>query len=221
MSAGNYGSSKPISYVEQVGHDRYITRSTPNDGSTGWNIAGKEIAPGLNQFSGNYVADEHQAGMLGGAEYYKQYALAEAVRTNPDAVQAQSARDSVDEPFMSVIAPEKPAAVALAGYDTFGPMCYFTSTRNMSLDIRGEAAAAPAMTGEIPEGASISSLAAGTVSNLQDCAFGCGCTKKPSTAYAPAGGVHMMKVGSAGGILAPSGKPVLKVNTGIAFPHPV
>lgn len=145
---------------------------------------GSEVSPGLNQFSGSYMPDECQQGMLGGAEYYRAYRESELARMAPD-VLARSVKSSWDEPFLSIITPEKPAAVALAGYSVFGPENLSTTTRNMTLDLRGEAAYAPNLSGEMPVGASVSSYAMGAAMNFADCAQGCGCNANPAGIQLP------------------------------------
>jgi hypothetical protein len=142
--------------------------------SAGYSMAGNKTVPGLNEFSGSYAPTECQAGMLGSAEYYRAYRESEIARAAPD-VLARSVRSTWDEPFLSIITPEKPAAVSLAGYDVFGAQNFSTTTRNMTLDLRGEAAYAPNLTGEIPVGASVSSLAMGAAVDYADCDKGCGC----------------------------------------------
>lgn len=121
-------------------------------------MAGMEVRPGLREFSGSYVAPEVQCGMMGSAEYFNAYKNAELARFAPDTL-ARSVKSVWDEPYLSAITPEKPAAVSLAGYDLFGPQSFNTSTRDMTLDPRGEAVYAPNMYGELPEGASINSRA--------------------------------------------------------------
>jgi hypothetical protein len=136
------------SYLDDIVHH--------ND--TTFTFAGDSMHPGVNQFSGSYVGSEHPGGILSGGEYYRAYRESELARMAPD-VLAKSVRSTWDEPFLSLITPDKPAAVSLAGYDVFGPHSFHTTTRNMTLDLRGEAAYAPEITGEVPHGASISSLA--------------------------------------------------------------
>ena len=157
---------------------------------------GAEVSPGLNQFSGSYMPDECQQGMLGGAEYYRAYRESELARMAPD-VLARSVQSSWDEPFLSMITPEKPAAVALAGYSVFGPENLSTTTRNMSLDLRGEAAYAPNLSGEMPVGASVSSYAMGAAMNFADCAQGCGCNANPGGIQLP-GTVQTSSVAGSG-----------------------
>ena len=148
------------------------------------NIGGKSVGGGLTEFSGSYAPVDCPAGMLGGDEYYRAYRESELARAAPD-VLARQVRSTWDEPFLSIITPEKPAAVSLAGYDVFGPQSFSTTTRNMSLDLRGEAAYAPNLTGEVPMGASVSSLAMGAAMNFNDCAEGCGCNRNPAGIQLP------------------------------------
>jgi hypothetical protein len=133
--------------------------------------------------------------MLGGSDYYRAYRESEMARMAPDTL-ARSVRSTWDEPFLSLITPEKPAAVSLAGYDVFGPQSFHTTTRNMTLDLRGEAAYAPNLTGEVPVGASISSLAMGAAMNFSDCQMGCGCNKNPAGIQLPVS----MGVGAVGDV---------------------
>lgn len=123
-------------------------------------LRGRERSCGLTEFSGSYVPAECQQGILGGPEYYRAYRESEMARMAPD-VLGRSVRSSFDEGYMSMITPEKPAPVSLAGYDIFGPQSYSSTTRNMIMDLRGEAAYIPSMAGELPEGASIASMAIG------------------------------------------------------------
>lgn len=164
---------KVTSYLEDV------LTANPSMNACGGGQEGDEVSPGLNQFSGSYMPDECQQGMLGGAEYYRAYRESEMARMAPD-VLARSVQSSWDEPFLSMITPEKPAAVAMAGYSVFGPENLSTTTRNMSLDLRGEAAYAPNLSGEMPVGASVSSYAMGAAMNFADCAQGCGCNTNPA-----------------------------------------
>jgi hypothetical protein len=129
---------------------------------------------GLTEFSGSYAPTECQLGILGGPDYYRAYRESELARMAPD-VLGRSVKSSWDDGFISLITPDKPAPVSLAGYDVFGPQSFTTTTRNMSLDLRGEAAYAPSMSGEVPMGASVSSLAMGAAVNYADCGQGCGC----------------------------------------------
>jgi hypothetical protein len=165
----------------------------------GWcddsSLTGDPVAPGLTEFSGSYGNYECPQGMLGGAEYYRSFRESELARMAPD-VLARSVRSTWDEPFLSVITPEKPAAVSLAGYDVFGPQSYHTTTRNMSIDLRGEAAYAPNLVGEVPVGASVSSYAMGAAINYADCVQGCGCQTNPAGIQL-AGSVHSAAVGDA------------------------
>lgn len=124
-------------------------------------MAGAEVIPGVRQFSGSYVAPDMQCGMMGSAEYFNAYKNAELARFAPDTL-AMSVKSVWDEPYLNAITPEKPAAVSLAGYDLFGPQSFNTSTRNMTLDPRGEAVYAPNMYGELPEGAGLNSQAFNT-----------------------------------------------------------
>ncbi len=183
------------------------------DGSSGqlagrgreWAFGGAKKAPGIDQFSGSYVADDVQAGMVGGADYYRAYRESELARMAPD-VLSRSVKSTWDEPFMDLITPEKPAAVSLAGYDVFGPQSFHTTTRNMSLDLRGEAAYAPNLTGEVPAGASISSLAMGAAVNFSDCSTGCGCNRNPAGIQLPGPMGSTMSGASSGSREAPQQK---------------
>ena len=67
----------------------------------------------------------------------------------------------------------------------FGPQSFTTTTRNMILDIRGEAAYAPNLADEMPVGASVSSLAMGAAINFADCEQGCGCLSNPAGIQLP------------------------------------
>lgn len=158
-----------------------ITRGNPKPG-------------GLTEFSGSYVPDECQLGMLGGSEYYRAYRESELARMAPD-VLGRSVKSSWDDGFISLLTPDKPAPVSLAGYDVFGPQSFTTSTRNMTLDLRGEAAYAPNLSGEIPIGAAVSSLAMGAAMNFSDCAQGCGCLSNPAGIQLP-GTMHTAAVGA-------------------------
>ena len=62
----------------------------------------------------------------------------------------------------------------------FGPQSFTTTTRNMTLDLRGEAAYSPNLTGDIPVGASVSSLAMGAAMDYSNCEQGCGCKSNPA-----------------------------------------
>jgi hypothetical protein len=126
--------------------------------------------------------------MLGGSEYYRAYRESELARMAPD-VLARSVKSTWDDGFISLITPDKPAPVSLAGYDVFGPQSFTTSTRNMTLDLRGEAAYAPNLSGEVPVGASVSSLAMGAAMDYSDCGQGCGCLANPAGIQLP-GSVH-------------------------------
>jgi hypothetical protein len=55
----------------------------------------------------------------------------------------------------------------------------------MTYDLRGEAAYAPNLSGEMPVGASVSSLAMGAAMNYSDCAQGCGCQRNPAGIQLP------------------------------------
>jgi hypothetical protein len=147
-------------------------------------IRGNPKPGGLTEFSGSYAPDECQLGMLGGSEYYRAYRESELARMAPD-VLSRSVRSTWDDGFISMISPDKPAPVSLAGYDVFGPQSFTTTTRNMILDLRGEAAYAPNLSGEIPVGASVSSLAMGAAVNYADCDQGCGCGSNPTGIQLP------------------------------------
>jgi hypothetical protein len=170
--------SRVKSYLDDV------LEGSSGSGSRAWAFGGAQKAPGINQFSGSYVADEVSGGLLGGSEYYRAFRESELARMAPD-VLARSVKSTWDEPFMDLITPEKPAAVSLAGYDVFGPQSFHTTTRNMTLDLRGEAAYAPNLTGDIPPGASIPSLAMGAAVNFSDCSQGCGCGSNPAGIQLP------------------------------------
>lgn len=142
-------------------------------------LAGAPTVGGLTEFSGSYGLDECPQGMLGGAEYYRAFRESEVARMAPD-VLARAVRSTWDEPFLSIITPEKPAAVSLAGYDVFGPQSFSTTTRHMTTDLRGEAAYAPALSGDVPVGASVASDAMGAAMDYSDCAQGCGCQANPA-----------------------------------------
>jgi hypothetical protein len=75
------------------------------------------------------------------------------VRSDPDMLM-RSAKNTFDEPMWSTIVPDKPAAISMAGYSVFGPPAFQTTTRNMSMDIRGEAVTGP-IVGQPPEGAMV------------------------------------------------------------------
>lgn len=122
--------------------------------------------------------------MLGGSEYYRAYRESELARMAPD-VLARSVKSTWDDGFISLITPDKPAPVSLAGYDVFGPQSFTTTTRNMTYDLRGEAAYAPNLSGEIPVGASVSSLAMGAAMDYADCGQGCGCLANPAGIQLP------------------------------------
>jgi hypothetical protein len=147
-------------------------------------VRGRAKAGGLTEFSGSYAPAECELGMLGGSEYYRAYRESELARMAPD-VLARSVRSTWDDGFISLITPDKPAPVSLAGYDVFGPQSFTTSTRNMTLDLRGEAAYAPNLSGELPVGASVSSLAMGAAVNFSDCSQGCGCLENPAGIQLP------------------------------------
>lgn len=148
-------------------------------------IRGEPKPGGLTEFSGSYAPSECQLGMLGGSEYYRAYRESELARMAPD-VLSRSVKSTWDDGFISLITPDKPAPVSLAGYDVFGPQSFTTSTRNMTLDLRGEAAYAPNLSGEIPVGASVSSFAMGAAMNFSDCGQGCGCLPNPAGIQLPA-----------------------------------
>jgi hypothetical protein len=168
-------------------------------------VRGRPKAGGLTEFSGSYAPTECQLGMLGGSEYYRAYRESELARMAPD-VLGRSVKSSWDDGFISLITPDKPAPVSLAGYDVrgknhhsknliihlhfydvqvFGPQSFTTTTRNMILDLRGEAAYAPNLSGDIPVGASVSSLAMGAAMNYSDCEQGCGCLANPAGIQLP------------------------------------
>ena len=157
-------------------------------------IRGRPKIGGLTEFSGSYAPEECQLGMLGGSEYYRAYRESELARMAPD-VLSRSVKSTWDDGFISLITPDKPAPVSLAGYDVFGPQSFTTSTRNMTLDLRGEAAYAPNLSGEVPVGASVSSLAMGAAMDYSDCEQGCGCLANPAGIQLP-GSVHSAAVGA-------------------------
>lgn len=174
---------KVSSYLEDV-----MSANPTMGGCSGGPIGGRAVAnaPGLFEFSGSYAPDECPAGMLGGAEYYRAYRESELARMAPD-VLARSVKSTWDDPFMSIITPEKPAAVSLAGYEVFGPQSFNMTTRNMCMDLRGEAAYAPNLNGDMPVGASVSSYAMGAAMNFEDCQNGCGCNANPAGIQLPGG----------------------------------
>lgn len=120
-------------------------------------FAGAELAPGLNEFSGSYTEFEVPSSALSGADYWRAEREAQLARAGSD-VLTRSVNSKWDEPFMSIITPQKPEAISLAGYDVFGAQSLHTSNRHAILDLRGEAAIIPDFIEEIPEGASIDSL---------------------------------------------------------------
>jgi hypothetical protein len=79
-------------------------------------VRGRPKAGGLTEFSGSYAAPECELGMLGGSEYYRAYRESELARMAPD-VLGRSVRSTWDDGFISLITPDKPAPVSLAGYD--------------------------------------------------------------------------------------------------------
>lgn len=172
------GIPKVRSYLEDVMSVAPGLAQAAN-GCDDTSLTGRQTTGGLTEFSGSYGNDECPQGMLGGAEYYRAFKESELARMAPDVLQ-RSVQSSWDQPFLSIITPEKPAAVALAGYDVFGPQSFSTTTRNMSLDLRGEAAYAPNLSGEMPVGASASSYAMGAAMNYADCQQGCGCQANPA-----------------------------------------
>jgi hypothetical protein len=184
------------SYLEDV-----MTAAPSSLGCDATSLTGRPKTGGLTEFSGSYGTDECPQGMLGGAEYYRAFKESELARMAPD-VLSRSVRSSWDEPFLSIITPEKPAAVSLAGYDVFGPQSFSTTTRNMTTDLRGEAAYAPNLAGEIPVGASASSYAMGAAVNFVDCVQGCGCQKSPAGIQLP-GSVHEAALGDYQGLSVP------------------
>ena len=199
--------SKVKSYLDDV------LDGTSGSSSNGpWLFGGAQTAPGINQFSGSYVSDDVSGGLLGGADYYRAYRESELARMAPD-VLARSVKSTWDEPFMDLITPEKPAAVSLAGYDVFGPQSFHTTTRNMTIDLRGEAAYAPNLVGEIPPGASIPSLAMGAAVNFSDCSQGCGCSRNPA-------GIQLPGSMSRAGAEMPSASPQQKCRASCSMTNP-
>ena len=87
--------------------------------------------------AGGYGQTEYQGGLLGGAEYARAQMESEMVRSGskPFAASVRGGETMYSE---QTLAPAKPAAVALSGYDLFGPQSLGSTTRNMSLDLRGE-----------------------------------------------------------------------------------
>lgn len=175
----NKNQIRVTSYLEDV------LSAAPNMGGCDPSaVGGQATRPGFTQFAGSYAPDECQLGMLGGSEYYRAYRESELARMAPD-VLARSVKSTWDDNFVSLITPDKPAPVSLAGYDVFGPQSFTSTTRNMTLDLRGEAAYAPNLSGEMPVGASVSSLAMGAAMNFADCDQGCGCQVNPAGIQLP------------------------------------
>jgi hypothetical protein len=83
-------------------------------------IRGNPKSGGLTEFSGSYAPAECELGMLGGSEYYRAYRESELARMAPD-VLSRSVKSTWDDGFISLITPDKPAPVSLAGYD----VCFF------------------------------------------------------------------------------------------------
>jgi len=94
-----------------------------------------------NAWMGSYVAPEVCCtGQSGSVDYYKAQRCAVIARENPTMLAMSGSCATVDIPFYDAITPKKPMPVTLAGVDVFGPPSFHSSTRNMSYDIRGEAA---------------------------------------------------------------------------------
>lgn len=139
---------------------------------------GASLPGGFTEFNGSYTTSEQHPGILGGPEYYRAYRESELARMAPDTL-ARSVKSTWDDGYISMITPEKPAAVSLAGYDVFGPQSFFSSSRNSILDLRGEAAYAPNMVGEMPIGAGMVDRAGSGIPNFSNCAAGCACSTTP------------------------------------------
>lgn len=93
------------------------------------------IPPG----AGGVVGFEDYGGISGGSDYHRAQSTSQLARFAPDTL-ARSVRASWDEPFMSEITPDRPAAVSNVGEDVFGAPTFTGTTRNSMLDLRGEAA---------------------------------------------------------------------------------
>lgn len=91
--------------------------------------------------AGSYSQTEYQNGLLGGAEYARANMESDLVRSGNQKY-FQSVRKGDTTFSQSALAPPKPAAVSLSGYDMFGPESLGATTRNMSLDLRGEVVSA-------------------------------------------------------------------------------
>lgn len=141
----------------------------------------------INPESGGRVREDTSYGLMGPCELYRAQQESELARFNPDVI-SQAVSRTYEAPFMSLITPDKPAPVTLAGADVFGPPSYNTSTRNMTLDLRGEAATGP-LYGEPPAGASINSRM-GSVMQFDNRYNGCSYVPPPypGGAKAQAGG---------------------------------
>ena len=126
---------------------------------------------GFTEFSGSYVPEECNTGMMGGSEYYRAYRESELARMAPD-VLSKSVRSSWDDGFVSMITPDQPEPVSLVGFDAIGPQSFSSNTRNMTLDLRGEAAYAPDPKAEPPSGAGLSSFSGVVDWNAADRTFG-------------------------------------------------
>jgi len=87
--------------------------------------------------AGSYSQTEYQGGLLGGAEYARANMESDLVRSGSRQF-SSSVRRGETMFSESNPAPPKPAAIALSGYDMFGPESLGSTTRNMILDMRGE-----------------------------------------------------------------------------------
>lgn len=99
--------------------------------------------------AGSYSQTEFQGGLLGGAEYARANIESDKVRFG-DRPFGASQRGGDVMYSESNPAPPKPAAVALSGYDLFGPETLGSTTRNMMLDIRGEVVSAAQASKSVP-----------------------------------------------------------------------
>jgi hypothetical protein len=114
-------------------------------------------APRAHIRNGVLSPEQYSTGFAGTEDYERAFRESEAVRFDMMARQDR-ARPNADELMEYAIAPAKPDPIMLIGAgDVFGPPALQYSTRNMSLDLRGEPPLLSTM-GEVPTGAQLNGL---------------------------------------------------------------